>query len=357
VPALARGDAERLLRFVAEAENFGDVQPFAGEFLTQLGRLVPADWIGYYECYGCPGDRGGFHFARPGDEQIFSAVDWEAVNRVRGAEDPVLGHLSQGRFDAVKASDFLTRHDLHRTQLYELALKPYGLEDMLGVRLRVPPPSRPKQFGFDRGGHDFSARDCAVLDFLNLHLLSLDRASENRRRLCEALALHESTRTAVVLLEADDRVAFASSAARQLIDWYFGERGARLPDSLLSWLRERRRAATQEPLRIDGGIGCSWSSSLTAPYSSMSGAGCPLSQRASGRSSISLPRAGRTLKSLSVYGSRVGPSGSTSTTSTPSSASTREPQPWLYSASGDSVLETADAYTNSAKFPQLGRRT
>ena len=253
MPALARGDAERLLRFVAEAENFGDVQPFAGEFLTQLGRLVPADWIGYYECYGCPGDRGGFHFARPGDEQIFSAVDWEAVNRVRGAEDPVLGHLSQGRFDAVKASDFLTRHDLHRTQLYELALKPYGLEDMLGVRLRVPPPSRPKQFGFDRGGHDFSARDCAVLDFLNPHLVSLDRASENRRRLCEALALHESTRTAVVLLEADDRVAFASSAARQLIDWYFGERGARLPDSLLSWLRERRRAATQEPLRIDGG--------------------------------------------------------------------------------------------------------
>jgi DNA-binding NarL/FixJ family response regulator len=88
---------------------------------------------------------------------------------------------------------------------------------------------------------------------LNPHLVSLDRASENRRRLCEALALHESTRTAVVLLEADDRVAFASSAARQLIDRYLGERGARLPDSLLSWLRERRRAATQEPLRIDAG--------------------------------------------------------------------------------------------------------
>jgi hypothetical protein len=43
VPALARGDSERLLRFVAEAESFGGDHPFEGEFLTQLGRLVPAD--------------------------------------------------------------------------------------------------------------------------------------------------------------------------------------------------------------------------------------------------------------------------------------------------------------------------
>jgi DNA-binding CsgD family transcriptional regulator len=253
VPALARGDAERLLRFVAEAESFSDRHPFAGEFLTQLGRLVPADWIGYDECYGCPGDRGGLHFNRPGDEQFFSGLDWDAINRVRGAEDPVLGHMSQGRFDAVKASDFLTRRELHRTQLYGLALKPHGLEDMLGVRLRIPPPSRPKQFSLDRGGRDFSARDCAVLDFLNPHLVSLDRASENRRRLREALALHESTRTAFVLLEADERVAFASSAARELLDRYFAESGARLPDSVVSWLRERRRVATGEPLRIDAG--------------------------------------------------------------------------------------------------------
>jgi hypothetical protein len=43
----------------------------------------------------------------------------------------------------VKASDFLTRRELHRTQLYGLALKPYSLDYMLGMRLRIPPPSRP----------------------------------------------------------------------------------------------------------------------------------------------------------------------------------------------------------------------
>jgi DNA-binding NarL/FixJ family response regulator len=132
-------------------------------------------------------------------------------------------------------------------------LKPCGYEDSLSVRLRFPPPSPPKIFAFDRGGRDFSARDCALLDALNPHLVQLHCAWQSRRRLREALALHESTRAAVVLLEAHDRVAFASSAARELLDRYFGEREVRLPDLLASWLRERRRAATGEALRIDNG--------------------------------------------------------------------------------------------------------
>jgi DNA-binding CsgD family transcriptional regulator len=68
-----------------------------------------------------------------------------------------------------------------------------------------------------------------------------------------ALALHESTGAAVLLLEADDRVAFASTAARELVERYFDANGAGLPDSLESWLRERRRGTTAEPLRVDVG--------------------------------------------------------------------------------------------------------
>jgi DNA-binding CsgD family transcriptional regulator len=76
---------------------------------------------------------------------------------------------------------------------------------------------------------------------------------KNTRRLRAALALHESTQAAVVLLEADDHVGFASTAARKLLDRYFGKNGTGLPDSVASWLPERRRAATFEPLRIDAG--------------------------------------------------------------------------------------------------------
>ena len=42
---LARGDAERLLRFVAEAESIGGDQPFTPDLLAELGHLVQADWV------------------------------------------------------------------------------------------------------------------------------------------------------------------------------------------------------------------------------------------------------------------------------------------------------------------------
>jgi DNA-binding CsgD family transcriptional regulator len=248
VPALARGDAERLLRFVAEAESFGSDHPFSGEFLTQLGRLVPADWIGYSDCPGCASG-AVLHFVRPGDEGLYDGFDFRAVIPVVEAECPVFRHVQQASFAAVKFSDVVSRREFCRTPTYNLVFEPLGLKDCLQLRLRIGPPHRIAMFGFDRLGRDFTGRDRAVLDALNPHLLQLLRAAEARRRLRAALALHESTRAAVVLLEADGRVEFASSAARELLERYFGERGAQLPALLASWLR----GATSEPLRVDVG--------------------------------------------------------------------------------------------------------
>jgi DNA-binding CsgD family transcriptional regulator len=254
MPALARGDEGRLLRFVAEAESFGGDHPFEGEFLTHLGRLVPADWVSYADCGGCTGDYGpGPHFQRPGDEEFPRAIDWKAVMPVVEAECPIFERFWQGGFSTLKVSDFLTKRELDHTPTYTFVLQPCGLKDFLELRLRSGQPERTMRFGFDRGGRDFSARDRTVLELLHPHLVQLHHASEARRRLRKALSLHESTRAAVVLLEADDRVGFASSAARELLDRYFGENGAGLPGPLASWLRERRRASTGEPLRVDAG--------------------------------------------------------------------------------------------------------
>src|SRR5512133_1007784 len=90
MPALARGDEERLLSFVAEAESFGGDHPFSGEFLTQLGRLVPADWVGFDDYFGCFGDDSGYYFERPGDEAVYSGIEWAAVIPVVEAECPFL---------------------------------------------------------------------------------------------------------------------------------------------------------------------------------------------------------------------------------------------------------------------------
>jgi DNA-binding CsgD family transcriptional regulator len=253
VPALARGDAERLLRFVAEAESFGGDHPFSGEFLTHLGRLIPADFVGYTDC---PGTGSGLvlHLIRPGDERLYDGFDFAAVVPViKGeCECPVMQQIHQS-FAAVKYSNVLSRREFRRTPAYNLMLEPLGIKDCLELRLRIGPPHRIARFGFDRLGRDFTARDRAVLDALHLHLVQLLRAGEARSRLRAALALHESTRAAVVLLEADGRVEFASSAARELLERYFGAPGEQLPAPLASWLRERRRGANREPLRIDVG--------------------------------------------------------------------------------------------------------
>ena len=251
MPALAPGDSERLLHFVAEAESFGGDHPFEGEFLTQLGRLVPADYVSYTDGVGCD-EEAGPHFDRPGEEEFFRGLDWDEFTPVFEAEDPIARHYAAGGFGAVKTSDFLTRRELHLMGLYNLGMKPYGVEDSMLLRLPAPPGIL-RVFGFERGGRGFSARDRAVLELLHPHLVRLRHASESRRHLREALALHESTQAAVVLLEAGHRVAFASTAASELLDRYFGENGVGLPDAVASWLGERRRGATDEPLRIDVG--------------------------------------------------------------------------------------------------------
>jgi DNA-binding CsgD family transcriptional regulator len=253
VPALKSGDAERLLRFVAEAQSFGGDHPFEGEFLTQLGGLIRADLIGYIEFPDWSPNPDPISFDRPGDERFDGVFDMDEIHPIQLVEDPLLLHWQEGGFSAVKHSDFYSRRELHRTRVYDLLLKPTGTEDALGIRLRISPFSRPKLLYIDRGGSDFSERDRAVLDLLSPHLVQLYRASESRRRLRTALALHESSDAAIVLLEADDRIDFASRAAHELLDRYFGEHGVKLPDALTSWLRDRRNGATAEPLRVELG--------------------------------------------------------------------------------------------------------
>ena len=45
--ALGTGDAEQLLRFIAEAESIGGDQPFTPDLLAERGRLIPADDVTY----------------------------------------------------------------------------------------------------------------------------------------------------------------------------------------------------------------------------------------------------------------------------------------------------------------------
>ncbi|HEY6835590.1 MAG TPA: helix-turn-helix transcriptional regulator [Gaiellaceae bacterium] len=250
MPTLARGDEGRVLRFIAEAESYGGDHPFGGDLLTHLGRLVPADWIGYDESITSCSDAPDTHTQRPCDEDVYGDFDWSSDAFVN-AEDPVWRQFYSGRFGAIKISDFLSRREFRRTRLFDLFAQ-WDLQDSLSLRLPVGPRKWTKRFSFDRFGRNFAARDRAVLEVLSPHFVRMYRASENRRRLRDALAVYEAADAAVVLLEPDGRIAFESSAARELLQRYLGRNGAVLPEPVSSWVRERR-AADGEPLRIEAG--------------------------------------------------------------------------------------------------------
>jgi DNA-binding CsgD family transcriptional regulator len=245
---LEASDLERVVRFLGQAAEVETDDPFPPELLATFRCLVPCDVVAFSEqdrvqqeslsCIGFPDDD---------DDDVPFDVYW----RLRH-EHPVCHYQDvTGDFRAFKWTDFVSKRELRRRQIYAELFRATGTEYQLVVGLDAP-FWHTKVFTFNRGGgRDFGERDRTVLDVLRPHLAQLYRAAEARRGLREALALQERTEGAVVLLDRGGRIAFASTAARDLLDRYFGKTGVRLPDELRSRLREPRQAATHELMRVD----------------------------------------------------------------------------------------------------------
>jgi DNA-binding CsgD family transcriptional regulator len=236
VSVLARGDAERLLRFVGEAESLGGDEPFTGDLLVELGGLVRADWIVYFEHDDVP--RHLLDVDRPGDSYEGYGDCFEDLYVVQLYESPIGRRRLQGDFGAKRVSDFLTQRELHRTHFYEVALRRFGIQHELEVDIPSP-PSHWKTFAFDRVEGAFSERDKLVLDLLQPHLGRLWRAARTRRELAAALTGldHAEARESrgVILLGARDEVEYASEPARRLLREFAPD------ETLVDWLESGSR--------------------------------------------------------------------------------------------------------------------
>jgi DNA-binding CsgD family transcriptional regulator len=242
LPALTRSDAEQLLRLVGEAESLAGDQPFTGELLVELGRLIEADWVTYTEVDHVH-RRSLVYLPRPGDEDDGSseipAEDWERMR-----EHPVCERWRKdGRFYALRLSDAITQAELRRNRFYDQYFKPWGIEHELKVRLPSP-PWHAQTFMFNRRrGRNFTKRDRLVLDLLTPHFTRLWQAARTRRILRAALTGLEqangSDHNGVVLVNAAGGVEFASPAARRMLRHHFGDDTAarlRLPAELIAWI-------------------------------------------------------------------------------------------------------------------------
>jgi DNA-binding CsgD family transcriptional regulator len=202
VPALARGDAERLLRFVAATATSRPArEPFTPDLLVELGRLVSADFV----CYGGHEDDGRVYVTRPGesDEELGIAglPDFSEIELVCREEDPMLRQWLQGSHETLMYSDFLTLRQLRRTRMHAEILRPYEVDRRIGV----PVANRTTAVWFERRRRDFDERDRLVLDLLQPHLGRLYRAARMRRRTVPADARLTARETEVLGLAAEGR--------------------------------------------------------------------------------------------------------------------------------------------------------
>jgi DNA-binding CsgD family transcriptional regulator len=248
VTRLRASDLEAVLAFLGEASSVEGPDPFPRPLLESLRRLVPGDQVVYdeldrvretvllEEIFPCDNDG-------PEDPTYWDIRDKHPVCR---------HHEVAGEFHALKISDFLTRSELRRTDIYWDWFHPWGVEYQMSVGLNAP-LSHTKVFLFNRaGGRDFSERDRAVLNFLRPHLANLYEAARARRRASQALALLEESAIGLLMLDGAGVVEHATPEALRLLSAYFRDYRGRLPEELAAWLLDQQKAASPEALRIRG---------------------------------------------------------------------------------------------------------
>jgi hypothetical protein len=93
VSALLARDAERVLRFVADAEDIGGDEPFTPEVLGELAAIIPADWTAYQEKHVGAGDLL-VDQQRPLFDEVYPGIEFDCI--VARDESPVRGKQAEG---------------------------------------------------------------------------------------------------------------------------------------------------------------------------------------------------------------------------------------------------------------------
>jgi DNA-binding CsgD family transcriptional regulator len=243
---LSAADLEGALRFVHEAGDVAGPDPFPPHLLETLRGLIGCEWASY-----CELDRPGKRLLElveipVPEDGVPDDVFWTFVG-----QHPLCVAQSQGRYDALKLSDFHTRREFHRLEVYAEYFRPSGIEFELEVALPSP-PSHTRTFLFDDDRHDFGERERALLNLLQPHFLHLHDAAALRRRGEVARRLIESAADpaqACVLVHTTGEVEPVDDRARDLLNSYFPD-----ADRLAQWLRHQRGPSSTTIERETGSL-------------------------------------------------------------------------------------------------------
>jgi DNA-binding CsgD family transcriptional regulator len=249
VTRLPRRDLETTLGLLREAAAETGPDPFPSRLLDRLRELVGRGWVVYEEK-----DRAGgpqvFYEACARSWEREASYDWDELERAYlrfRHQDPLCAYQERtGDLTAHKLSDFVTRRQWERVELYVEYFRVVGVEERMQIGLSAAPPQQ-KKFLFFTDGDDFGERERLLLNLLRPHLAALEAAAR-QRRFAAALML-EGDGAGLVVLRSSDKLEFATPAAERLLARYFGTiSGDNLPEPLRTWLHSN-------PRRLDGNGG------------------------------------------------------------------------------------------------------
>jgi DNA-binding CsgD family transcriptional regulator len=158
-------------------------------------------------------------------------------------QNPLVSHFGRtGDSRALCISDFMTRRQLHTTELYDYVYREVGVEYQLAVTL--PSPVHPAEMiglTLSRGSRDFSIAERELLDLLGPHLrATLHRLSDGAMARAMLAAAEQDESCWIVLVSANGTVVRSTAASEAALEL---APGRRVPHALRAWLAGERRAS------------------------------------------------------------------------------------------------------------------
>jgi DNA-binding CsgD family transcriptional regulator/GAF domain-containing protein len=263
VERLSPSDLDRVLRFVREIAVVERPSDFPSRVLDGLKRLIPCDMIGYNEINRARGQT--LMVLNPTSLDASGVEGQVAFERLAGQHPVLRYHTRSGDGRALKISDFLSRDEFHRLDLYAESFRLIGAEDQLAVALPSPAPFV-IGLALNRSRRSFSERDRQVLDLVRPHLAYAHHNAELRAQLSEMVVLLErladTKDRAIVLIDQSRTVRKISSGALGLFAAHLGFRiapGSSLPKVIEAWITRHGRPDNLEdphapagPLVVEG---------------------------------------------------------------------------------------------------------
>lgn len=254
---------ELLLRKLPEFYEVQTTEELPARMLALLADLVPSNLAAYNEV----NLKAGQVTLQMSPKQVDHRNLQTAFERLMG-EHPLIQHQQNTKdLSPHRISDFLSAKQFHRLGIYNEVYRHIDCEDQVALTLQST-PFHIVALAMNRERRNFSGEELDVLRLLQPHLIRVHRnvllLETLRQQLHSYQSLLETMPAVLVILDAQNRIQFATRQARELLRKYCGRRitGKCLPEAIRRWVDEATkwesrnlRHAAECSLQINGANG------------------------------------------------------------------------------------------------------